>query len=540
MRIVEKLLYGIGGLLALILFFILVCHFHPDIAENLGNSLAKNQENAAVSTDSGLSVQTPDTIMVSTATAATDGVEASPSGYEAPEESSISVPSAVSGLNGMEAVKASGVEITDSMAQELESTLGVGNTGDTLTFDTLMYPYYQMLDDTGKALYRQIYANAQDLTESFAPVQEDITASQLRYAFMAVCDDHPELFWINTAYRYQYAPSGKIAEIDLSFNVTAAQRDTAQAAIDAALKDITDKTYGVYDDYGKEVIVHDALLDMTLYDKNAPMNQSMYSALVNGRTVCAGYARAFQYVMQQLGVPCYFVEGYAGESHAWNIICLDGEYYNVDATWGDTTPHTYDYFNCSDAAFAKDHARRELSVYLPGCNGSRYSELEENPPAGDSDTKDIVYVGYVTPDKTTTAAATTPQTTETTTTTTTTPDAASTGTTTMQGTTQTRITATAYGNTGNGTDVLTSLEDYYLDCLQKLLDSTQNTVTFRSVIENETLWNKLVKAYENGDYEEGYANRALVEKHLGFCTINVTGTPQSDGTYVVEHTVVMR
>mgnify|MGYP006990155591 CR=1 FL=1 len=49
--------------------------------------------------------------------------------------------------------------------------------------------------------------------------------------------------------------------------------------------------------------------------------------------------------MTQLGIPCYYCTGFAGENHAWNIIRLDDEYYNVDVTWDDTTPNTYDYFN---------------------------------------------------------------------------------------------------------------------------------------------------------------------------------------------------
>ena len=62
----------------------------------------------------------------------------------------------------------------------------------------------------------------------------------------------------------------------------------------------------------------------------------------------------------------------------------------------------------------------------------------------------------------------------------------------------------------------------------------------QQVIVDETLWKKIVKAYEKGDFEEGYAIRALVEKHMGSCTVDVTGTLQSDGTYKVTHTFTMR
>ncbi len=558
MRIVEKLLYGIGGLLALILFFILLCHFNPNIAAQLGNSIARQKQDATVAQDTtgaantptaqpttaASGQNTPDVVNVAAQIPQNDGIsiQAPADGsYEAPDIDSVRVPDKVAGLNGLEVVEGKGTEITASRAQELKNTLGVGNTGEGLTFDETMYPYYQMLNDTAKALYRQIYANAQDLTKSFAPVQS-ISPAQLRNAFMAVCNDHPELFWLNTAYGYQYAPDGSIAEIDLSFNITATQMDTAKAAFDAGAKKILDQTYGKYTDYDKETVVHDALLDSVVYDKNAPMNQSAYSALVNGRTVCAGYARAFQYILQQLGIPCYYVEGYAGENHAWNIVKLDDGYYNVDTTWDDTNPNTYDYFNCSDADYAKDHVRRELSVYLPPCNGTKYRNLEENKqPEQNNNTKDIAYVGYVTSGQTTTPAQSSTTTSPTQTTTQDTTTTTDNNSTTTGGTaTQTRITAHTVSNATGSTDLISTLDDYYIDCLSHILDSNSNTVTFTNVVENEALWKKIVKAYDNGDYEEGYATRVLTEKHLGSCTVDVTGTLQSDGTYKVTHTFTMK
>ena len=48
--------------------------------------------------------------------------------------------------------------------------------------------------------------------------------------------------------------------------------------------------------------------------------------------VCAGYAHAFQYCMQKLGIPAAYIVGYAGEAHAWNLLQLGGEYYCMDVT----------------------------------------------------------------------------------------------------------------------------------------------------------------------------------------------------------------
>ena len=45
-----------------------------------------------------------------------------------------------------------------------------------------------------------------------------------------------------------------------------------------------------------------------------------------------------QYLLEQLGIPCIYVEGSARDSdegHAWNIVKINGQYYYVDATNGD-------------------------------------------------------------------------------------------------------------------------------------------------------------------------------------------------------------
>ena len=125
-------------------------------------------------------------------------------------------------------------------------------------------------------------------------------------------------------------------------------------------------------DYEKERRIHDLLIEKIEYDKGADMNQSAYSALVEKKSVCAGYARAYQYLMQRMGIPCYYCTGYAGQDHAWNIVALDDGYYNVDVTWDDTPGGEYDYFNKTDEDYANTHIRQDMSINLPQCQGQQY------------------------------------------------------------------------------------------------------------------------------------------------------------------------
>ena len=300
--------------------------------------------------------------------------------YTAPDESALSVPDdMLARLGGFENPTVEINVLPDAEADRIEQELGYGETGDGLDFDPLMYPYYSMLDDQSKHLYRQIYANALAFNDDFRAVESDVTKAQVSNAFMAVFNDHPELFYLDTKFSAGYRGSGDCLELKLYFNALANDPDTTKAQFEAAASQISSAGGSPYE---TEKAVHAALADNNIYSLGAPYNQSGYSALVNGSTVCAGYSRAFQYACQLAGIPCYYCTGYAGESHAWNIICLDGDFYNVDVTWDDTDSspaYNYKWFNKTDDDYGTTHIRKDLSVYLPPCNGTKYRNLETDP-----------------------------------------------------------------------------------------------------------------------------------------------------------------
>lgn len=570
MRIVEKLLYGIGGLLALILLFIAFCHYNPNVAQEIGETIQSGgnapvktvakpkpkptfQGNTGVPTEEAaleeLSIgPVPrDPIVVSatvTTQALPEAAAASAAKTSEPEED-LDIPEKVAGLAGYVPVRATGTEVTQKRAEEILDSLSPGKTGEGLTFDSEKYPYYEMLGDTQKAIYRQIYANADAMTKQFSPV-ENITSGDLKNAFTAVVNDHPELFWVETAYKYRHSPAGQVAEITLAYNITAGNLDKAKSDFQAAAKEITDTVYGIYTAYDREKKIHDELISRVKYDTNAPMNQSAYSALVYGRTVCAGYARALQYLLQQFDIPCYYVTGYAGENHAWNIVKLDDGYYNVDSTWDDTNPNTYDYFNCSDDEYAKDHARRDLSVYLPPCKGNRYSGLEVNPPAQQpskpTTTPPTSAPSTSTPSTPSTPPSTTPP--STTTPSTTTPSTTPSGSTSSSATVPSTAPSGTTGRgsitvrtTRNGSDAgyIDNIEDYYIACFEAMMAQDGSSATFDVLISDEDLWKDIYNEYQNGKCQDGYMERFLVEKHKNNCTVSVEAYLRNDGSCLIRH-----
>ena len=233
--------------------------------------------------------------------------------YEPPESQPVEPPDSVSGRMGYEPVQEEARQIGEEEAEDLSDGAVSGETGSGLAFDEEEYPYYAMLEPDMQQIYGQIYANALELSPAFAPVTT-VSVSQLKTVFEAVYNDHPELFWLETGYSCKYLRSGSCVEVALKYNRTADALEEARQAFEGAAGTIVSQAQGLGSDVEKERYVHDALMQLVEYDMSAPMNQSAYSALVNGRTVCAGYARAFQYLLRQLGIPCYYCTGYAGEA----------------------------------------------------------------------------------------------------------------------------------------------------------------------------------------------------------------------------------
>lgn len=499
MKIVKILLAVLGALSAALLALILVCYFRPGTSDAISDFLYKRGNLGAAEADTGEEAGTVPRTETGTEagavplqTAENDSEEGIPAGlrpantgtgYEAPDEGSIAPPTELTERTGYEPIQDTGEEIPESEAEQLKETLGYGNTGEGLTFDETMYPYYHMLEDAPQSLYRQIYANANDLTRAFVPV-ELVSPAQLKSTFAAVVNDHPELFWVDTAYSYKYAGDGT-AEIDLQFNRTADDMEAAKELFNSNAEEILSGARNLSSAYDQEVFVHDRLIEGVSYQLGAPMNQSAYSALVSKETVCAGYARAFQYLMQQLSVPCYYCTGYAGQNHAWNIIQLDDGFYNADATWDDTDPSTYDYFNCSDADYAQNHVRRELSVYLPACNGEKYRGLLSG--SGE-------------------AAA------------------------------QAEVQKRTLQDAGFGEDqVVNDLKAYYDDCYSQLNSQQEGSFSFQNVVRNNDLMQEIYAAYKNEGYKAAFMDRYMQEKGIASCSLNVSVEELADGYFLVNH-----
>lgn len=550
MKVVNKIMIGIAVLCLLLCGGILVFALNPDMTSSLAQKLYGNTVDMPPGTEETGEGQTSGNGNISVTLP--NGMPGEMNGYVAPSMDQMQIPEDVSGRTGFTPVQPEEQQIPDQEAQNLKETLGSGETGEGLSFSAEEYPYYQMLSENQQSVYRQIYANAQNLTEKFAP-EKTVSASDVKTAFEAVIGDHPEMFWLETGYSSKYLANGQCVEIDLKYNGTADDLESAKQRFDAAAQNLITGAASLDSNYEKEKYVHDALASAVTYDLTADMNQSAYSALVNGKSVCAGYARAYQYLLQQLGIPCYFCTGYSGGDHAWNIVKLEDGYYNVDVTWDDAAAIRYDYFNKTDADFASTHVRQNLSVYLPACNGTAYRQENTTGAVGTGQPSEA---GGATPD----------------------PDA---GTTPSGGQTDGSVTdpgqqgdgtqeseqpgsslsdyinpdpqeplrypsGNTAGSAGNTTaaatpepraDALTDLSSYYEDCRKQLTGLGSGDQHFDNVVP-KSLWSTIEQSYHTGAYEQGYVVDVLKNLGMEYFAIQLQLVDIGDGYYRVYHNVV--
>lgn len=111
-------------------------------------------------------------------------------------------------------------------------------------------------------------------------------------------------------------------------------------------------------DYSKVKAVHDYVCALITYTNDVDNASSVYGAYVRGKGLCNSYALCMYKLLLEAGVPCHWIGGSAGTGrdsagHAWNIVKLGDQWYNLDATWDDEDNDkiSYDYFLKGTADF---------------------------------------------------------------------------------------------------------------------------------------------------------------------------------------------
>lgn len=187
-----------------------------------------------------------------------------------------------------------------------------------------------------------IYEQLLNCSEKFKVYSYRITTSEFIDLYTNIINDNPDLFYVSSTVSYSYVESttNYIYEISPRYSMTSDEIANAKIifnkGVDKALSTVDDSM----NDVQKALVIHDYICDIATYpvlnsaadDKD--IYHSAYGLFYDGNVVCAGYALAYSYLMNELGIECEYVTS-DPMKHAWNAIKINGKWYNVDITWDD-------------------------------------------------------------------------------------------------------------------------------------------------------------------------------------------------------------
>ncbi|MBR2044413.1 MAG: hypothetical protein IJ946_08785 [Clostridia bacterium] len=260
-------------------------------------------------------------------------------------------------------------------------------------------PYYNQLNDFQKKVYSSFFEAVKNADDEVVleNVKVDDFNTYTLDALIALQYDHPEFFWFRCGYdatltRAKDSDTGTITAEPIYFNYVSSLFDhkgkleKLNTEVDRVAALAREHSGDVFE---QMVFVHDYLIENAIYDtkgleeyektEHSPSNEYIFSAygcLINKKTVCAGYAKAFQLIMNMLGYECSYVSGDAGGAHAWNCVYIDGKGYYVDVTWDDYDLEKeapfYNYAFITTKELNKTH-QVTMPFKAPVCNDTKYN-----------------------------------------------------------------------------------------------------------------------------------------------------------------------
>lgn len=231
-------------------------------------------------------------------------------------------------------------------------------------------------------LYQQMKARVTpiDISQYDIPYDE-AGLKRMQMLVSGVLNEHPDLYYVSGGYSYSYT-TAKILSLTFTYDTTLNDAE-CQKGVSAALASVEQGM----NDLQKAIVLHDYLAVNCEYDyENLNANTlpaesfNIYGVFVKRTAVCQGYALAYKYLLNQVGIECHMVTSDA-MNHAWNLIKLDGQYYQVDVTWDDPVwdlvgRAVHSYMFCSDAAFQDEKHKHHDWIVTEGSSVVNYQATD--------------------------------------------------------------------------------------------------------------------------------------------------------------------
>lgn len=275
-----------------------------------------------------------------------------------------------------------------------------GNNGKRFT-PISPYDYYgrNQLPIEHREVYDRIVLAINNLEPEVKVVGNITSETAIKIVNYVVCD-YPQIFWLEDNFSTYTDQNGYVTSYALNYKMNKEVRDQKLAQLEAISRELISLIPANATEYEKALILHDKIIDMASYDNtfSLPNSYNLLGILLDGKGVCQAYAKAYQYLLYQVGMSAIYAKGESkGQGHAWNVVKINGSYYHTDITWNDPISRetnnfkTHTYFNITDSEIIVDHSINTKDVYiLPKCSDTRENYFVKQGLVFESFNKDDV------------------------------------------------------------------------------------------------------------------------------------------------------
>lgn len=219
---------------------------------------------------------------------------------------------------------------------------------------------------------------------AFESVADPSRGEWLNYTSECASNDYTFTMTATGTYNFRFYVMDKAANVyylRLSFNigVSDSKYPSVDSIVKSAVAECNSKTDG--SEYAKALWLHDWLLDQLEYDKTLKWS-SAESALTRKLGTCQSYESAYAKLLTAAGIENSETrDKYDG--HTWNAMKLDGQWYQTDCTWDDSSDNWYSfdqrrlYFGLTDELMAIAHPGHS-KIYTTDDYKTRSTSLADN------------------------------------------------------------------------------------------------------------------------------------------------------------------
>ena len=191
--------------------------------------------------------------------------------------------------------------------------------------DELKQVMHQMFDETKELVELEFTGSYTPDIDEIIDIHDDL-----------IGDDAYDIICLKSI---AYTPMGKNRILKFYYNFDIATLKQMKQETRNLLKEAKSKINVVgLSEYEIVCAVNDYLCDTIVYPDKEPYadeSHTAWSAFKYGSAVCDGYSRATKLLLNEFGIECDIVVGDAGGGHAWNLVKVDGSWYQMDVTWND-------------------------------------------------------------------------------------------------------------------------------------------------------------------------------------------------------------